>query len=298
MLALDFGRRGRAWPSRTRPATVARPLCVVERAASGAGLAELARLIGEEEAERVVVGMPLTLKGERGEQARETEAFVDRAGRRHRRPGRHLRRALHDRPRGADRRPPPRGRARRGPSPHVVPGMVEPRRGMMPPVQGQPGRPRPSRRTVVRRRALVALGVVAAAGVGLGALLVIDHGGGSKPATTTVAPPPLRIVFPEGFTRRDMAARITAVRRIAETRRGVTPTMTARGYLAADRALEAPGRVRARRTRAPARGLPLPCHLRLHRRAPPRASSCNDAAAGVSRRTGRSSTSPTRARRT
>jgi putative holliday junction resolvase len=30
-----------------------------------------------EGAERVVVGMPLTLRGERGEQARETEAFVE-----------------------------------------------------------------------------------------------------------------------------------------------------------------------------------------------------------------------------
>jgi putative Holliday junction resolvase len=34
-------------------------------------------LIGEEQAERVVVGMPLTLRGERGEQATETERFVE-----------------------------------------------------------------------------------------------------------------------------------------------------------------------------------------------------------------------------
>ena len=31
----------------------------------------------EEAAERVVVGLPLTLRGTRGEQARETEAFVE-----------------------------------------------------------------------------------------------------------------------------------------------------------------------------------------------------------------------------
>ena len=50
---------------------------VVERAATKAGLARVAELVREEEVERVVVGMPLTLRGERGEQARETEQFVD-----------------------------------------------------------------------------------------------------------------------------------------------------------------------------------------------------------------------------
>ena len=50
---------------------------VVERAATEDGLARLAALIADEEAERVVVGLPLTLRGERGEQVRETEAFVE-----------------------------------------------------------------------------------------------------------------------------------------------------------------------------------------------------------------------------
>jgi putative Holliday junction resolvase len=77
VLALDFGRARTGVAVSDPTGTVARPLCVVERAASGNGLAELARLIVAEQAERVVVGMPLTLKGERGEQARETEAFVD-----------------------------------------------------------------------------------------------------------------------------------------------------------------------------------------------------------------------------
>ena len=77
VLALDYGsaRTGVAVSDPT--GTLARPRCVVERAASGDGLAELARLIGREEVDRVVVGMPLTLRGERGEQALETEAFVD-----------------------------------------------------------------------------------------------------------------------------------------------------------------------------------------------------------------------------
>jgi uncharacterized YceG family protein len=40
----------------------------------------------------------------------------------------------------------------------------------------------------------------------------------------------LRIIFPEGFTRRDMVARVGAVRQIAIQKRGVTPRLTARGY--------------------------------------------------------------------
>jgi putative Holliday junction resolvase len=38
----------------------------------------LVQRIEEEEAELVVVGLPLTLSGQEGEQARETLAFVDR----------------------------------------------------------------------------------------------------------------------------------------------------------------------------------------------------------------------------
>lgn len=77
VLALDYGaaRTGVAVSDPT--GTVARPLCVVERAASEAGLARLRELVTAEEAERVVVGLPLTLRGEHGEQARETERFVD-----------------------------------------------------------------------------------------------------------------------------------------------------------------------------------------------------------------------------
>jgi putative transcription antitermination factor YqgF len=76
VLALDYGsaRTGVAVSDPT--GTLARPLCVVERADSDAGLAELSRLAREEEVERVVVGLPLTLRGTRGEQAAETERFV------------------------------------------------------------------------------------------------------------------------------------------------------------------------------------------------------------------------------
>jgi putative Holliday junction resolvase len=76
VLALDYGaaRTGVAVSDAT--GTIARPLGVVPRAASEDGLSELARLVGEHEVERVVVGMPVTLRGERGEQALATESFV------------------------------------------------------------------------------------------------------------------------------------------------------------------------------------------------------------------------------
>jgi len=77
VLALDYGsaRTGVAVSDPT--GTLARPLGVVERAATDDGLAELARLAREEEVERIVVGLPLTMRGSRGEQAVETERFVE-----------------------------------------------------------------------------------------------------------------------------------------------------------------------------------------------------------------------------
>jgi putative Holliday junction resolvase len=76
VLALDYGaaRTGVAISDAT--GTIARPVGVVGRAAARAGLARLAELVREHEAELVVVGLPLTLRGERGAQAKETEAFV------------------------------------------------------------------------------------------------------------------------------------------------------------------------------------------------------------------------------
>ena len=76
MLALDYGsaRTGVAVSDAT--GTLARPVGVVERAASPAGLQRLAELVVAEGAERVVVGLPLTLRGEAGAQVEETAAFV------------------------------------------------------------------------------------------------------------------------------------------------------------------------------------------------------------------------------
>jgi putative holliday junction resolvase len=76
VLALDYGaaRTGVAVSDPT--GTIARPLDVVERASTEAGLARLAELVRREAVERVVVGLPLTLRGEHGAQAAETDEFV------------------------------------------------------------------------------------------------------------------------------------------------------------------------------------------------------------------------------
>jgi putative holliday junction resolvase len=76
VLALDYGRARTGVAVSDPTGTVARPVGVVERAGTEKGLAELVDLIRKHEVERVVVGLPLTLRGERGEQARETESFM------------------------------------------------------------------------------------------------------------------------------------------------------------------------------------------------------------------------------
>jgi putative transcription antitermination factor YqgF len=77
VLALDYGsaRTGVAVSDPT--GTLARPVGVVERVGTEAGLAQLLEVIRAENPERIVVGLPLTMRGERGEQARETEEFVE-----------------------------------------------------------------------------------------------------------------------------------------------------------------------------------------------------------------------------
>ena len=76
-MALDYGsaRTGVAISDAT--GTLARPVGVVERAATETGLRRLAELVDEEGAERVVVGLPLTLRGDAGAQADETAVFVE-----------------------------------------------------------------------------------------------------------------------------------------------------------------------------------------------------------------------------
>ena len=77
VMALDFGsaRTGVAVSDPT--GSLARPLCVVERAASEAGLARIRELIRDEGAERVVVGLPLSLDGTEGQAAQAARAEAE-----------------------------------------------------------------------------------------------------------------------------------------------------------------------------------------------------------------------------
>ncbi len=78
VLALDYGsaRTGVAVSDAT--GTVARPLEVVQAADSDEGLARIVQIARLEGTERIVVGLPVTLRGERGSQADATARFVER----------------------------------------------------------------------------------------------------------------------------------------------------------------------------------------------------------------------------
>jgi uncharacterized YceG family protein len=55
-----------------------------------------------------------------------------------------------------------------------------------------------------------------------------------QPRPTVLVPPkPFRVVFPEGFTREQMATRVAAVAQIAQREQGKTPKLTQAGYRAA-----------------------------------------------------------------
>jgi UPF0755 protein len=106
------------------------------------------------------------------------------------------------------------------------------------PLRESPSRQRPSRGRLAARRALAL--VVLAGGLALAVWLVVSAlgsvgGGGEKEAkpAAPVAPPVLRIIFPEGFTRDEMAARIKAVNQIARNKRKINPRLSSTAYLAA-----------------------------------------------------------------
>ena len=77
-LALDYGSARTGVAVSDPSGSLARPLCVVQKVGGKSGMAELCAIIDREAPGVVVVGLPLTLRGERGPQAIETEAFVAR----------------------------------------------------------------------------------------------------------------------------------------------------------------------------------------------------------------------------
>jgi UPF0755 protein len=110
------------------------------------------------------------------------------------------------------------------------------------------------RRTIALVVALLVVGAIA-----LGLVAVVRSRGSAAPPPAPAPPPPpkpFRIVFPEGFARRDMAERVTAVDEIALRKRGVRPTLSAQAYLKATS-----GKVRVPgfgRTRYPFEGFLFP----------------------------------------
>jgi uncharacterized YceG family protein len=86
--------------------------------------------------------------------------------------------------------------------------------------------------------ALIVVGVLAGGAWAGAGLLKKD----SPQAVTTTVPvlETLHVIFPEGFTRQDMADRVAAVRQIAISKRHVTPRMTRVGYIRATAAAKPP----------------------------------------------------------
>jgi putative Holliday junction resolvase len=76
VLALDYGsaRCGCALSDPT--GTIVTPVDAIPHPAGRRGLAAIARLVAEREVERVVVGLPLSLRGHDTEQTRETREFA------------------------------------------------------------------------------------------------------------------------------------------------------------------------------------------------------------------------------
>jgi putative holliday junction resolvase len=76
VLALDYGsaRCGCALSDPT--GTIVTPIEPIVGANARRGLAAIAGLVAEREVERVIVGLPLSLRGQDTEQTRETRAFA------------------------------------------------------------------------------------------------------------------------------------------------------------------------------------------------------------------------------
>ena len=82
VLALDHGSARCGCALSDPSGTLATPLGAVERPDTRKGLARIAALAQDNGAERIVVGLPLTLAGEEGSQATAARAFAERlAGR-------------------------------------------------------------------------------------------------------------------------------------------------------------------------------------------------------------------------
>jgi UPF0755 protein len=105
---------------------------------------------------------------------------------------------------------------------------------------------RPSPAQIRRRRAVALIVLVLAVAAAVVAVAVALPRGSHDTAPTTTAPllppppKPFRVVFPEGFTRAQMAQRVQAVARIAERKKRKPVRISRPAYLAATRTLVVP----------------------------------------------------------
>ena len=78
ILALDHGEARCGCAVSDPTGTLARPLAAIERPDTRRGLARVAAVASEVGAELVVVGLPLNLSGQEGQQAGKARQFADR----------------------------------------------------------------------------------------------------------------------------------------------------------------------------------------------------------------------------
>lgn len=77
VLALDYGKAQTGVAVSDPSGVIVRPLPAIRDASGKQGLEMIARLVMEEAAVKVVVGMPVSLSGEMGSQALETTRFLE-----------------------------------------------------------------------------------------------------------------------------------------------------------------------------------------------------------------------------
>src|SRR5438045_1787743 len=125
------------------------------------------------------------------------------------------------------------------------------------PVTSERRRPSPAQ---VRRRRLIALtalvGAVVLVVVAVAVALPHVHHERAAPPPPPPPPKPFRVIFPEGFTRAQMAQRVQAVAKIARRKRGKPVALAGAKYLRVTRTAVVPCFRPHRRTNL--RGSPLP----------------------------------------
>jgi putative Holliday junction resolvase len=76
VLALDIGERRIGVAISDEEGILAQPLLVIERKGTATDVAHVVRLLQEQQAQEIVVGMPYTLRGQQAAAAKKVQSFV------------------------------------------------------------------------------------------------------------------------------------------------------------------------------------------------------------------------------